>query len=198
MRGFTSQAYLADVLVRFRAYKELAEKALGQLSDEELFAVLDEESNSIAILVKHISGNSISRWTDFLTTDGEKPGRDRDVEFVMAEGTTRLELMQYWEYGWETLFSALEPLTEEDFERKVFIRGEEHSVVQAINRQLTHYAYHIGQIVFLAKHFRGTAWQSLSVPRNKSAEFNQYLKGKLQESGSVEHSMDEAAKFGRE
>jgi uncharacterized damage-inducible protein DinB len=166
--------YLSEVSNSFRSYKRLTDRALEQVSDEEFFAQIDEESNSIATIVKHIAGNQHSRWTDFLTTDGEKPDRHRDTEFELI-GDTRESLMQYWEAGWQTLFNALEPLTPEDLERTVTIRGEPHTVVEAINRQLTHYAYHIGQIVFLAKHLRSSDWKTLSVPRNRSAEFNQFL-----------------------
>ena len=171
-----AQHYLADALSTFRAYRKLAEKALAQLNDEEYFATLDEESNSIALIMKHIAGNMISRWTDFLTSDGEKPDRQRDLEFVIEPQTTKADLLAYWERGWSCLFNALEPLRPDDFEKKVTIRGQEHTIVQAINRQMTHYALHIGQIVFLAKHFRSAEWTSLSVPRNRSAEFNAYLK----------------------
>lgn len=175
MEGLITQHYLSDALASFRAYRKLADKALSQLTDEEYFVALDAESNSIAVIMKHIAGNMLSRWTDFLTSDGEKPDRNRDLEFVIEAQTTEQELLAYWERGWDCLFSALEPLRPADFEKKVLIRGEEHTVVQAINRQLTHYAYHIGQIVFLAKHFRSAQWQSLSIPRNRSAEFNAYL-----------------------
>jgi hypothetical protein len=170
-----SQQYLADALSTFRSYKKLAEKALDQLGEEEFFVTLDQESNSIAVIMKHIAGNMISRCTDFLNSDGEKPDRNRDMEFVIDGETNKASLMAYWERGWKCLFTALEPLRPEDFEKKVFIRGEEHSIIQAMNRQLTHYAYHIGQIVFLAKHFRSADWTSLSIPRNRSAEFNRYL-----------------------
>ena len=144
---------------------------MEQVSDEDLFATLDEEMNSIAIVVKHMAGNMRSRWTDFLSSDGEKPDRNRDSEFV-APPETRKELMQVWNEGWDRIFQALEPLSDTDLERKIFIRGEPHSVMQAINRQIAHYSYHSGQIVFLAKHFKGSNWKSLTVPRNKSAEFN--------------------------
>lgn len=167
--------FLDDAIKTFRDYKELADKSFEQLTDEEFFVSLDEESNSIGVIVKHMAGNMISRWTDFLTTDGEKPGRNRDMEFVLTPQTTRDELLARWEEGWRAVFNAVEPLRPEDIERKVFIRGEEHTVVKAIMRQLTHYAYHIGQIVFLAKHFRSSDWKSLSIPRNRSAEFNAYL-----------------------
>ncbi|HKC62633.1 MAG TPA: DUF1572 family protein [Pyrinomonadaceae bacterium] len=167
--------YLEDSISSFRAYKKLTERAFEQVSDEEFFRALDEESNSIAVITKHISGNMLSRWTDFLTTDGEKPDRQRDMEFVITPETARRDLMKQWERGWDCLFRALEPLQPEDLMRKVYIRGKEHTVLQAINRQLTHYPQHIGQIVSLAKHFRSSEWQSLSIPRNKSAEFNAYL-----------------------
>ena len=169
-----SKDYLADALSSFRAYKKLADKAIAQTTDEELFVKLDEEANSIAIVMKHIAGNMISRWTDFLTTDGEKPDRNRDMEFVI-ENSSKDDLLAYWERGWKCVFDAIEPLAPEDFSKSVTIRGQEHTIVQAINRQLMHYAYHIGQIVFLAKHFRSTEWQSLSIPRNRSAEFNKYV-----------------------
>ncbi len=167
-----AQDYLADAIRTFRDYKKLAEGALAQISDEDFFKTLDEESNSIAVNMKHMAGNMISRWTDFLTTDGEKPERDRDIEFVILPGTTKDDMLAYWERGWKCTFDAIEPLQPDDLMRTIRIRGQDHTVVQAINRQLTHYAYHVGQIVYLAKHFRSSDWQSLSVPRNKSAEFN--------------------------
>lgn len=166
--------FLKDVLESFRNYKRLAERALDQLGDEEFFTQIDAESNSIAVIVKHVAGNLHSRWRDFLTTDGEKPDRHRDTEFEII-GDTRESLMEYWESGWRTLFDALEPLTPDDLERTVTIRGQTHTVVEAINRQLTHYSYHIGKIVFLAKHLKSSDWKTLSVPRNRSAEFNQYI-----------------------
>lgn len=164
-------SYLEDSLELFRLNKKLAERAMAQVTDEQLFATLDDESNSIAIVVKHMAGNMRSRWTEFLTTDGEKPDRNRDSEFVEPPAT-REALLQIWEDGWKRVFSALEPLSESDLSRTVTIRGEAHSVMQAINRQLAHYAHHVGQIVMLAKHFAHDRWQSLSVPRNRSAEFN--------------------------
>jgi Protein of unknown function (DUF1572) len=164
--------YLADALRTFRDYQSLAERAFAQTSDEDFFKSIDQESNSIAVNVKHLAGNMLSRWTDFLTTDGEKPERNRDLEFVMLPGTTKDEMLAYWERGWKCVFDAVEPLQPDDLMRTVTIRGQDHTVMQAINRQLTHYAYHVGQIVFLAKHFRSSEWQSLSVPRNRSAEFN--------------------------
>ncbi|HEY3826292.1 MAG TPA: DUF1572 domain-containing protein [Bryobacteraceae bacterium] len=164
-------SYPEDSLSLFRYYKSLAERAMAQLTDDELLAVPDSESNSIAVIVKHLTGNMQSRWPDFLTTDGEKPDRDRDAEFENP-ARTREALLAAWEAGWQCLFQALEPLSDEDMSRTVAIRGEPHSVMQTINRQIAHYAYHCGQIVFLAKHFRSGEWKSLSVPRGKSAEFN--------------------------
>jgi len=164
--------YLKDALSSFRAYKKLADKAIEQVQDHELFIALDEESNSIAVVMKHMAGNMISRWTDFLTTDGEKPDRHRDLEFLIADNTGRADVIAFWERGWECVFAAVEPLTPADFEKTVTIRGEVHTIVQAINRQMAHYAYHVGQIVFLAKHFRSAEWKSLSIPRNKSVQFN--------------------------
>jgi hypothetical protein len=165
-------SYIEDCLTLFRYYKTLAERAIDQVSDEQLFATLDDEANSIGIIVKHMAGNMRSRWSDFLTTDGEKPNRNRDQEF-MDPPATREALLNVWEDGWRLVFQALEPLSDADLGRTVTIRGEAHSVMQAINRQLAHYAHHVGQIVLLAKHFAHDHWQSLSIPRNRSAEFNQ-------------------------
>jgi hypothetical protein len=166
-------SYLKDSIDLFRYYKKLAERAMAQCPDAGLFTVLDTESNSIAIIVKHMSGNMRSRWRDFLTTDGEKPDRHRDTEFEEPP-KTRAELMELWERGWKYVFDALEPLTEADMTRTVTIRTEPHSVMQAINRQTAHYSHHIGQILFLAKHltFKATGkWDSLSVPRGQSKQF---------------------------
>jgi hypothetical protein len=161
--------YLETSIREFEALKRLAERALAQMSDDQLNVALDPEANSVAILVKHIAGNMRSRWTDFLTSDGEKPDRDRDSEFL---GTlTREELMAAWQRGWECLFSALRDLKPEDLLREVPIRGEPHTVVRAIGRQLAHYAEHVGQIVFLAKHLSGARWKTLSVPRGQSQAF---------------------------
>lgn len=172
-------SYLEDSLTLFHYYKKLAERAMDQVTDEQLFVSLDEEANSIAIIVKHMAGNMRSRWTNFLTTDGEKPDRNRDSEFVDPP-LTRQALMDVWEDGWSHVFQALEPLSDEDLARTVTIRGEAHSVMQAMNRQIAHYANHVGQIVLLAKHFAHDRWESLSVPRNRSAEFNQkVIAGKL-------------------
>src|SRR5437868_4354311 len=164
-------SYIEDSVSLFRYYKNLAERAMEQVTDEQLLTVLDPEMNSIALMVKHMAGNMRSRWTDFLTSDGEKPDRNRDSEFVEPPSRRR-DLMKLWEDGWQCLFRALEPLSDADVGRTVMIRGEAHSVMQAINRQTAHYAYHCGQIVFLAKHFQSAGWKSLSVPRGKSEEFN--------------------------
>lgn len=167
-------SYLEDSLSLFRYYKKLAEGAMAQVTDEQLFATLDPESNSIAIIVKHIAGNARSRWTDFLTSDGEKPDRHRDSEFEDAPAT-REAVMAVWQAGWDCLFRALEPLTDADACRQVMIRGEAHSVMQAVNRQLAHYASHIGQIILLAKHFQHAQWRSLSIPRGRSAEYTKQV-----------------------
>lgn len=164
--------YLEEVRRQFRGHKRLAEGAIVQLKDEDLFLTLDPESNSIALIVKHLAGNMRSRFTDFLTTDGEKPDRNRDQEFELTPGTTRADVVRWWEEGWQCVFSAVEQLQPEDVMRTVTIRGEPHTVLQAINRQMAHYAYHIGQIVLVAKHIRSSEWKSLSVPRGKSEEFN--------------------------
>ncbi|HET7258880.1 MAG TPA: DUF1572 domain-containing protein [Candidatus Acidoferrum sp.] len=169
-----STSYLRDSIGLFHYYKKLAERAMAQCPDDDLFLTLDPESNSIAIIVKHMAGNMRSRWRDFLTTDGEKPDRNRDTEFE-APPATRAELLDLWERGWKYVFDALEPLSESDLTRTVTIRSEPHSVMQAINRQLAHYAHHAGQILFLAKHLtfvRTGKWESLSVPRGKSADLN--------------------------
>ncbi len=154
--------YLEDALYTFRYYRKLAERAFAQIGDEEFFKTLDEESNSIAVNMKHMAGNMLSRWTDFLTTDGEKPERNRDMEFIMLPETTKEDVLAYWEKGWQSVFDAVEPLKPEDLTRTVRIRGQDHTVVQAINRQLAHYAYHVGQIVYLAKHFKSSDWQRIA------------------------------------
>ncbi|HTU32217.1 MAG TPA: DUF1572 domain-containing protein [Candidatus Acidoferrum sp.] len=167
-------SHLADSIDLFRYYKTLGERAMEQCPEDGLFAAPDAESNSIAIIVKHMAGNMRSRWTDFLTSDGEKPDRNRDSEFEGAP-RTRAELIALWERGWKILFDALEAMTDADLTRTVMIRTEPHSVTQAINRQIAHYSYHIGQIVLLARHYAaqsGGEWKSLTIPRKKSAEFN--------------------------
>ena len=173
-----STSYLKDCADLLRYYKRLGERAMAQVPDEALFAAPDAESNSIAIVVKHLAGNMRSRFTDFLNTDGEKPDRKRDTEFE-APPKTRAELMATWETGWQHVFNALAPLKDEHLAQKVFIRSEAHSVMQALNRQLAHYAYHVGQIVYLAKHFAGANWTALTIPRGKSEEFmRQVMSGK--------------------
>jgi uncharacterized damage-inducible protein DinB len=162
-------SYVTDATRVLRYYKHLAERAIAQAPDEALTIALDAESNSIAIIVKHLYGNMRSRWTDLLTTDGEKPDRNRDTEF-QSPAATRDQLLAQWEAGWKYPFDALAALTDADLARRVFIRNEPHSVMQAINRQVAHYSYHVGQIVFLAKHFTSKNWTTLTVPRGKSAE----------------------------
>jgi hypothetical protein len=164
-------AFLDDAIRNFRSYKKLAEEALAQTSDQDIFRLIDPEANSIAVLIKHIAGNMRSRWTDFLTSDGEKPDRHRDQEFEIASGTTRAEVMTWWEQGWQCVFDAVTPLKPDDLTRKVFIAGREHTVLKAITRQLLHYAGHVNQMVLLAKHFRGPEWKSLSIPKGQSETF---------------------------
>lgn len=165
------KAYLTDVLRNLRSYKTLAEEALAQIGDDAIFRLIDPEANNIAILIKHMAGNMRSRWTDFLTTDGEKPDRHRDREFEIDPGTTRDQVMQWWESGWQCVFDAITPLSPEDLTRKVYISGREHTVLQAITRQLLHYAGHVNQIVLLVKHFAGPNWKSLSIPKGKSETY---------------------------
>lgn len=164
-------SYLADSISLLRYYKGLADRAMAQLSDAELLQALGPEENSIAIIVKHLAGNLRSRWTDFLTTDGEKPDRNRDSEFE-APPAARAELLAMWEHGWRCLLGTLESLAEPDLTREIRIRTEPHSVMQAVNRALGHIAHHVGEIVFLARHWKGRDWQTLSVPRGQSAEFS--------------------------
>jgi endonuclease III-like uncharacterized protein len=159
--------FLGEALAELRKYKQLAERAMAQVSDEDLVRALDPEGNSIAMLIKHMRGNMLSRWRDFLASDGEKADRDRDSEFVADSEVSRDRMLQMWEEGWAQVFSSLEALRPTDLERTVTIRGEPMSALQAILRQLTHYASHVGQIILLAKHFRGDDWESLSIPRKK-------------------------------
>jgi Protein of unknown function (DUF1572) len=163
--------YLEEMKRQFRGHKRMGEAAMAQLEDNDFFVALDPESNSVATLVKHIAGNARSRFTDFLTSDGEKPDRFRDQEFAVSEKTTREEVLRWWEQAWERVFSALDSLTPEDVQRTVTIRSEPHTVMQALNRSLAHYAQHIGQIVFLAKHLRSEQWRTLSIPRGKSEDY---------------------------
>lgn len=167
---------------------------MEQVSDDEFYRTIDPESNSIALIVKHIAGNLRSRWTDFLTTDGEKEDRNRDTEFVIL-GDSREGLMAFWEASWTTLFDTLDSLKLKDFSRKVTIRGQKHTVAEAINRQMTHYAYHVGQIVFLAKHLRSANWSTLSIPRNSSADFNSFLTEKHEAGEGLPPVMEAALEF---
>jgi hypothetical protein len=168
-------SYLQDSRDLFRHSKKLADAAIAQVSDADLTRTLDPEMNPIAIVMKHMAGNMISRWTDFLASDGEKPNRDRDGEFEHPPAT-RAELLALWERGWDCLFHALDSLTDADLTRTVMIRGEAHSVMQAIHRQVAHLSYHTGQIVLLAKHFQSANWKSLSVPRGQSRQFNEKVR----------------------
>ncbi|MFY9647997.1 MAG: DUF1572 family protein [Terriglobales bacterium] len=163
--------YLEEIKRQFRGHKRMGEAAMAQLEDKDFFITLDPESNSVAALIKHIAGNARSRFTDFLTRDGEKPDRFRDQEFEISAKTTRAEIQDWWEQGWSHVFSALDSLKPEDLQRTVTIRQEPHTVMQALNRSLAHYAQHIGQIVFLAKHLRSNAWKTLSIPRGKSEDY---------------------------
>ena len=162
-------SYLEDFICLLRYYKSLGEQAMAQVSDDGLTVTLDAESNSIAIIVKHLTGNMRSRWTNFLTSDGEKP--DRDAEFRDAP-QTRAEIIAKWEAAWKLVFDELVPLTDADLGRAIRLRGERHSVMQAINRQVAHYAYHIGQIVFISKHLVSDRWTALTIPRGKSSDYN--------------------------
>jgi len=164
-------AYLEDALGNFRSYKKLGEEALAQTRDEDVFRLIDPDANSIAILIRHMAGNMRSRWTDFLTSDGEKPDRHRDREFEIDPGTTRADVMKWWSDGWQCVFDAVSPLNSDDLARRVFIAGREHTAMRAISRQLLHYAGHVNQIVLLAKHFRGPEWKSLSIPKGQSETF---------------------------
>lgn len=166
---------MADFLTtskkQFEYYKLLGEKAIAQLEEEQLWQQTNEDSNSIAMIINHLVGNMLSRWTDFLTTDGEKPWRNRDAEFETFK-PTKSEVMARWESGWNCLFQALNQLEDSDLNRIIYIRNEGHTVQEAIIRQIAHYSYHVGQIVFAAKQLKNSTWNSLSIPRNASAAFN--------------------------
>lgn len=175
MADSLASLYLTDMRRIFRQYKTMADRALAQVNDDEFFARTDPECNNLAILVKHMAGNLRSRWTDFLTADGEKPDRNRDSEFELYAEDSRSALMQRWEEGWQILFAEMDALTEGDLTATITIRQELHGVAQAINRQIAHYSYHVGQIVFLAKQWKRGDWQTLSIPRGESAQFNQRM-----------------------
>jgi len=178
--------YLKSARRQFMMYKGLGEKAMAQMSDDALNWQANADSNSAAMIVKHLWGNMLSRWTDFLTTDGEKPWRQRDAEFD-GEVTDRAGLMKKWKEGWQCLFTALNSITDEDLERIIYIRNEGHTILEAINRQISHYCYHVGQIVYIAKLTSKEDWQSLSIPRNKSAEYNA---GKFAQDKGIRHFTD--------
>lgn len=167
--------YLRNVRKEFLKMKDLGDRTFSQLKDEDFFYCPDVESNSIAVIVRHMSGNMLSRWTDFLTTDGEKDFRKRDEEFDGLFYTDKDDIILRWENGWQCLFNAIDELTPEDLLKKVFIRKQEHSVIEAVNRQISHYAYHIGQIVYLGKLIKNKNWKTLSIPKNKSEEFNKKM-----------------------
>lgn len=171
--------YLSDVQKQFEFYKRLGEKTFDQLSDDELLWQYNDESNSIAIIVSHLSGNMLSRWTDFLSSDGEKEWRNRETEFVQVN-SSKHELIKQWNDGWTCLFDALAMISKENFFTSVYIRNQKHTVVEAINRQLMHYAYHVGQITYIGKMIKAKQWKSLSIPKGGSSKFNQkkFLKGK--------------------
>ncbi len=171
--------YIDEVFRSLRGHKRLADDAIAQLNDEQFFSVPDAESNSVAIIVKHMAGNMRSRFTDFLTTDGEKPDRNRDHEFIVPSDAKREEILAAWERYWQLVFETLNGIGPEDLERTVTIRSEPHTVLQAINRQVAHYAYHVGQIVFLARHWKGAEWKNLSVPKGESEQFNAKMLRKL-------------------
>ena len=172
MEDRVRREYLQESAATFRKYKTMADTSLARVTDAQFFAVLDPESNGLAVLVKHMAGNLLSRWTDLLTSDGEKPERDRDGEFEITSSDTRPLLMEAWEAGWRRAFESLEALTPADLDRTIHIRAEPHSLIQALNRQMTHAAYHVGQIVLLAKHLQAESWESLSIPRGKSKQYN--------------------------
>jgi hypothetical protein len=179
--------YLKSATRQFLMYKKLGEDAILQMDDQHLYIQPNEESNSVAIIVKHLWGNMLSRWTDFLTTDGEKPWRERDAEFE-NDIQNREALMQKWNEGWQCLFTALESITDDDLEKIIYIRNEGHSILEAINRQIAHYAYHVGQIVYIAKMYKNDGWNSLSIPRNKSKDYNDK---KFNEEKGTRHFTDE-------
>ncbi len=179
--------YLDSAKRQFRMYKQLGEKAMAQIADGELNWQANEDSNSVAAIVKHLWGNMLSRWTDFLTTDGEKPWRERDAEFETAD-VSRAQIMQWWEEGWQCLFNALDSITDADLDKVIYIRNEGDTVLSAINRQISHYSYHVGQIVYISK-LRSTAtWSSLSIPRNQSANYNA---GKFAQKKQEKHFTDD-------
>lgn len=177
MNESTGKNYLHSCLKEFKYLKALGDKSFSQIKDEDFFRSPDTESNSIAVIIRHLSGNMISRWTDFLTSDGEKPDRNRDEEFERLFYTDKDDIISRWENGWNCLFDALDSINETDLRKEVFIRNQKHTVIEAINRQIAHYSYHVGQIVYLAKHFVSANWKSLSIERGKSDDYNKKLMG---------------------
>ena len=171
--------YIQDTLLQLRKYKEMGEKAMAQINNDDFFRELSDVDNSLAIIVKHMGGNMRSRWRDFLTSDGEKDDRHRDTEFEIYDSDSKKSLMQKWQEGWQLCFEAIEPLKPEDLEKTIYIRGEANTVLEAINRQLTHYAYHVGQIVYLARHFAGKNWKSLSIPKGESDSYDVSKNGEV-------------------
>ncbi len=167
--------YLKDIIDQYRKCKQLAERAVAQVNDEDFFKTIDSEVNSIALLMKHIAGNMFSRWTNFLTSDGEKPNRHRDTEFIIETKNSRQQLIEFWEAGWKVTFDTLESLAPEDLGKTIYIRQQPHSVIRAMNRQLGHYSYHVGQIVFLAKFLVGKNWKTLSIAKGQSEAFNREM-----------------------
>lgn len=182
--------YLESVHKQFQYYKMLGDKTLAQIDEEKLFWQYNEESNSIAIIIKHIWGNMMSRWTDFLSSDGEKTWRNRDAEFL-ADIKTKEELIQKWEEGWKCLFTAIDSVNEDNFDTTIYIRNMGHTIVEAVNRQLAHYSYHVGQIVFIGKMIKDNEWQSLSIPKGNSKNYNA---SKFSKPKRKEHFTDEFLK----
>ena len=167
-----NSSYLSSIIKQFEYYKSLGDKTFNQLTDEQIHWQYNNESNSVAIIVKHIVGNMLSRWTNFLTEDGEKTWRERDEEFEDTY-TSKIQMLKAWEQGWECLFNAVKPLEENQLEQIIYIRNQGHTVTEAINRQLAHYSYHIGQVVFLGKMITDENWKSLSIPKGASIKYNQ-------------------------
>ncbi len=190
----TNEAYLTSVTKQFLYYKTLGEKAMNQIEPEQLFYSVNEDTNSISVIVNHLHGNMLSRWTDFLTTDGEKEWRNRDSEFENGTSTPlsvtekKTELLKNWNEGWECLFKALNDLKAEQLSHIIYIRNEGHTVIEAINRQLAHYPYHVGQIVFYAKQLKKSEWNSLSIPKHKSTDYNA---GKFSKEKSIKNFTDD-------
>lgn len=185
-----NNAYLDSIRKQFLYYKTVGEKAMAQLAPEQFFVQVNDDTNSIATIVKHLSGNMLSRWTDFLTTDGEKEWRQRDREFE-NDFSTREEVIALWEKGWSCFFRALDSLQPAELNEIIYIRNEGHTVVEAINRQLAHYPYHVGQMVFYAKQLKNGVWESLSIPRNKSGRYNE---DKFSKEKGIRNFIDEELK----